>query len=358
MVTKHSINRPIILNGLFLDKIGKQSGTYFMAISIIRQLLEMNTSYMLITTEEFDWASGRTIQVKPFPKKLRFVVESYYRNKLKRNTWLHFDYFLPFQLPKSKGKDVVIIHDLLPLDVINSVPKLKKIWFRLQVQRAILMSDSIITISNFSKQRIEHHFSKINSNLTVISNPVDLDRFNAEVQQEPKGEKVRYFSTISAPWPHKNLNTILCAFQEIWMETEIQLYVCGARESEIANKDYLNHESVKFLGFVSNSELAKIIKNSEAFIAPSLYEGFGMTVYEALALGKFVLASDLEVYRQHPLLIRVGNPENEESWSHAIKKFLKMKKNIIKFDFDEFHPYVIATQYDELIKGVDAKNFE
>lgn len=357
MVSKQRSHRPIILNGLFLDKIGRQSGTYFMAISLIRELLEINTSYMLLTTEEFDWASGRTIQARNFPKKLRFVVESYYRNKLRRNTWLHFDYFLPFQLLKSKGKDVVIIHDVLPLDVKNSVSKLKKIWFRLQVQRAIFMSDSIITISNFSRQRIEHHFSIINSKLTVIANPVDLDRLKTEDKQELISQNVRYFSTISAPWPHKNLNTLISAFQEIWKETQIQIYVCGARESQIENKENLNFESVKFLGFVSNSELAKIINNSEAFIAPSLYEGFGMTVYEALALGKFVLASDLEVYRQHPNLIRVGNPENKESWSQAIKQFLKLNKNLIKFDFDEFNPHVIATQYDDLIKGVDAKNY-
>ena len=354
MVSKPTITRPIILNALFLDKIGKQSGTYFMATSIIRELLIINSTYMVLTTEAYDWASGRTIQSKPFPKKLRFLVESYYRNRFKKNTWLHFDYFLPIQFLRSKGKDAVVIHDLLPLDMMNSVSKLKKIWFWVQINRAVLKSDSVITISDFSKRRIEHYFSKITSNLNVIPNPIDLDRFNTESLQEPRNSKIKYFSTISAPWPHKNLNTLLSAFQEIWMETKIQLYVCGARESHMENQ---NSESVKFLGFVPDSELARIIKNSEAFIAPSLYEGFGMTVYEALALGKFVLASDLDVYRQHPNLIRVGNPENAKSWSLEIRQFLTTQRSISQFSLDELDPRAIAVKYDQLLRSLDAKNF-
>ena len=357
MVSKPTFKRPIILNALFLDKIGKQSGTYFMATSIIRELIKINSNYMVLTTEEFDWASGRTIQSKPFPKKLRFLVESYYRNRFKKNTWLHFDYFLPVQFLNSKGSDAVVIHDLLPLDMINSVSKLKKIWFWVQIYRAVLKSDSVITISDFSKRRIEHHFSKITSNINVIPNPIDLLRFNTKSLQESRNTEIKYFSTISAPWPHKNLNTLLSAFHEIWIETKIQLFVCGARESRIEKQHYQNSESVKFLGFVPDSELARIIKHSEAFIAPSLYEGFGMTVYEALALGKFVLASDLDVYPQHPNLVRVGHPENAESWKIEMREFLTTQRSISQFSLEGLHPSTIAAKYDQLLRSLDAKNF-
>ena len=353
MVSKSTNERPIILNGLFLDKIGKQSGTYFMATSIIRELLRINSAYLVLTTEEYDWASGRTIQTKRFPKKLRFVVESFYRNRFKRNTWLHFDYFLPLQILPSKGRDVVVIHDLLPLDIKNSVSKIKKIWFWLQVNRTIAKSDSVIAISDFTQQRIKYHFATITCDLHVIPNPIDLGRFQTEYTQEASSTKIKYFSTISAPWPHKNLNTLISAFDVIWPKTKVQLYVCGARDQYIGIK---NSEAVKYFGFVSDLELANIIKNSEAFIAPSLYEGFGMTVYEALALGKFVLASDLNVYVQHPNILRVENPAKVRSWTREIIKFLSVQRHLSDFSLDELRPKTVAMKYDYVLRAIDAKN--
>jgi glycosyltransferase involved in cell wall biosynthesis len=113
---------------------------------------------------------------------------------------------------------------------------------------------------------------------------------------------------------------------------------------------------VKYFGFVSDLELANIIKNSEAFIAPSLYEGFGMTVYEALALGKFVLASDLNVYVQHPNILRVENPAKVRSWTREIIKFLSVQRHLSDFSLDELRPKTVAMKYDYVLRALDAKN--
>ena len=352
MISESIENDRIILNALFLDKLGKQSGTYFMAISVIQELFKIDERYMILSTENFIWAAEKTIRVKPFPKKFRFIVESIYRMKFKENTWLHFDYFLPYQGLGKNGKDIVIIHDVLPLDVKNSVSKLKKNWFKSQVHRTIAKSQAVVTISDFSRDRILTYFPNSISKVKVIPNPINMSRFESSQKMNEYNSEDKYLCTVSSVWPHKNLDTIIAAFKEIYNKKKVKLYVCGARSN--MNKINQSQDCVKFLGFVSDLQLATIIKNSEAFVAPSLYEGFGMTVYEALGLGKFVLASDLAVYKSHPNLIRVSSPEDVKSWSSSIQKFLDIEYTHIPFSMEDFHPKVVAIKYHNIIREVDA----
>jgi glycosyltransferase involved in cell wall biosynthesis len=338
----------LILNGLFLDEVGQQSGAYFMSISVIKELLNLDERYRIITTEEFDWAEDRSIKVPKFKKKYRFFYESLYRNIYNNSMWLHFDYFLPYQMLGMTRNNIVIIHDLLPLDIPGAVPFLKEKWFRYQVKRTLSKCESVITISEFCKKRFEVHFPGSSHKISVIPNPIDTDRFISSKAASEELTKMSYFITVAAPWPHKNLRTVIDAVDDTFQEKGIPLYICGTRSKQFL--DLKESDSFRFLGFLSDEELGAVIANAKLMIAPSLYEGFGMTVYEGLALGKFVMASDLEVYGDLPNLIKVKNAHSKESWKVAIDSFLTYPPTKQLSNISYLRPNVIAEKYNEIIK--------
>lgn len=350
MISLPRSDTAIILNGLFIDEVGKQSGTYFMAISVIQELLKIDKRYKLITTEKFEWAADRSIVVPKFRKRYRFFFESLYRNVYRQSVWLHFDYFLPYQIPGSKKKNVVIIHDLLPLDIPKAVPVLKAKWFRHQVKRALRKSDAVVTISEFCRKRFHVHFPALSNNITVIPNPISIDRFATLPGIKNKNREGDFFITISAPWPHKNLRTLIKAVEQTFDEKGIPLFICGTRSKLFV--DLKESEAFRFLGFLSDDELGRAISNAKLLIAPSLYEGFGMTVYEGLAMGKFVLASDLEVYDNLPNLIKVKDPEFSGSWESAITGFLDNPPEKLHLNINHLHPKNIAEKYNEIIQKI------
>ena len=346
-------NRRTILNGLFLDKIGKQSGTYFMAVTIIRELLSKDPNYLLITTEKFSWATNQTILVRHFNKRFRFLAESIYRNIYRKAIWLNFDYFLPYQFGGKNRIDIVVVHDLLPLDVPEAVSRLKRNWFRMQVIRSLKLSAAVITISDFCENRINYHFPEYSNRIHVISNPVDINRFRIKQEEVPNENIEKYFVTIAAPWPHKNLSTIFSAFEVLYQRFNTPLYVIGTRFNRSAQNG--DSDAVKYLGFLSDEDLGQVILHSQAVVAPSLYEGFGMTIYEGLGLGKFVIASNLSVYIETSNLIRVEDPRSYLSWVQVLESFLEARPDLQHFDLQDFSPSVVANTYHNLISETNAK---
>ena len=353
MIWDRNQNRRVILNGLFLDKIGKQSGTYFMTITVIQELLLQDPNYLLITTEDFSWASNQSIKVRHFNKRFRFVVESFYRNRFRDEIWVNFDYFLPFLIAGSNRIDLAVIHDVLPLDIPDAVSWQKRIWFRIQVQRSLKLSKVVITISNFCKSQISLHYPQFAEKIRVISNPVNIDRFGIQPGGVVHNSFEKYFVTVAAPWPHKNLLTVVSAFETFYQKIQIPLFVIGSRFNHLSR--YSDSNAVKYLGFLSDEDLGKVILDSQAVVAPSLYEGFGMTIYEGLGLGKFVLASNLIVYPDLPNLIRVDAPHSYQSWVQALEIFVQdppIHKNV---SLEDFHPTVVASKYNKLIREINAK---
>ena len=141
------------------------------------------------------------------------------------------------------------------------------------------------------------------------------------------------------------------AVEQTFDEKGIPLFICGTRSKLFV--DLKESESYRFLGFLSDDELGRAISNAKLLIAPSLYEGFGMTVYEGLAMGKFVLASDLEVYDNLPNLIKVKNPEFSGSWESAITSFLDNPPEKLQLNINHLHPKNVAEKYNEIIQKTE-----
>ena len=84
-------------------------------------------------------------------------------------------------------------------------------------------------------------------------------------------------------------------------DADFDLYIAGAVESSFANAEleaYAHAKGVRWLGHVSPEELNTYYRNAVAYINPSLYEGFGIPLLEAMAQECPVLASDIPVFHE------------------------------------------------------------
>src|SRR5258708_2105032 len=106
-------------------------------------------------------------------------------------------------------------------------------------------------------------------------------------------------------YPHKNLKRTIETIKQLNKNTDQKIIfnivssrnVFTARLEKIIKK-LKAEEFVKLLGYVSDSELTILYKNSTGFLYPSTYEGFGLPGLEAMKAGTIVLASDIPIFRE------------------------------------------------------------
>jgi glycosyltransferase involved in cell wall biosynthesis len=111
----------------------------------------------------------------------------------------------------------------------------------------------------------------------VVASPGIHERFRAEGPKTDLGSP--YLFTAASFEPRKNLRTLLEAFAKVRARRpELELLIAGATEDT-------GTEGARTLGYVADDELAALHRGAEAFVFPSLFEGFGIPVVEAMASG-------------------------------------------------------------------------
>ena len=184
---------------------------------------------------------------------------------------------------------VPVIHDLNHLEFERSV--LKRIYYNFLVKRACWACPIVLTVSQFSKDRIVEWSGVPQNKVLVVGNGVSEIFFNPLIEIE---KKKKYFVAVSNRKSHKNEKMLLRAFGEAIIDTSIKLYITGYPNDEILEVvECLDLGGrVNFVGEVSDIELASLYRSSLGLINVSLYEGFGLPAAEAMASGTPVLASN------------------------------------------------------------------
>lgn len=218
-----------------------------------------------------------------------------------------------------RGKVICTFQDLAVYQYPNLFPKASRIKARYNRNAMAKRADKIIAVSENTKNDLEKLFHIDGKRAEVIKNGVD-DRFfdsnrmdRSELKEELK-EKFRldhdYILFIGTLEPIKNISRLLEAFRNFIDEQKkkgnpkkYQLAIGGkkgwlAGEYVQIAKDLGIIDSVKFLGYVEGDDLKKLLQGCEFFIMPSLYEGFGMSVLEAMAVGAPCIVSDIATLRE------------------------------------------------------------
>ncbi|MEY8785915.1 glycosyltransferase family 4 protein [Citrobacter freundii] len=166
----------------------------------------------------------------------------------------------------------------------------KKLFYKFIIKRGCHQAYKIFTVSNFSKERIAEWSRVEPGKIVTVYNGVS-EEFNIDVQPMDLGYE--YLLCVGNRKTHKNESRVLSAFAKADIDPSIKLVFSGNPSSDLEKLivQYGISERVNFLGFVSESDLPSLYKGSLGLVFPSLYEGFGLPVVEAMACGVPVLTS-------------------------------------------------------------------
>lgn len=211
---------------------------------------------------------------------------------LKFDVWHSIHQLSRYNPPADRfTKNVLTIHDLNFLyektgaSLERNMKNLTK-----KIERA----DKIVCISQFSKNDVEKHF-KTREPVEVIYNGVEY--ITAEGETVPQGiadPSKKFLFSIGQMFPKKNFHVLLDAMKKM---PEFNLFIAGKNNTEYASMIQKriqdeNITNVFLLGEVLHSEKLWLYNHCEAFVFPSLFEGFGLPIIEAMHLGKPVVSSD------------------------------------------------------------------
>lgn len=233
----------------------------------------------------------------------------------------------------SKCRYVVMVHDLIPLRFPQPLSPLT-FYFRYYVPLVLTQAEHIICNSHATARDIANFFSIPGKKITPIPLGYDTLHFRPgfnppqpplvkggcfDTPQPPfttegslvpplyKGglggvendNKPPYFLYLGRHEPYKNLPRLLDAWAKISNCKEYELWLVGSYDKRYTprlEKQVMElglQEQVKFLGYVTYEELPGIIKGAIALVFPSLWEGFGLPVLEAMACGTPVITSNI-----------------------------------------------------------------
>jgi glycosyltransferase involved in cell wall biosynthesis len=219
---------------------------------------------------------------------------------------LYFGPFLKLPFSSYPCKTVFTLHDAASITeghlVGNFFMKIKNKYFTSSWVNNV---DGIICISKFCEEEFTQIFGpSVRERSTVIyhgvpfelNEPYDVSLVDENRIISQYTAKKRYLITIGTVYPKKNIERLVEAFSQI-NTSNVDLLICGAPG---ANSDsiftsptrYNVVDSVHFLGRIDTSQLKVLLKNSQAFVFPSLYEGFGIPILEAFSMGVPVISSN------------------------------------------------------------------
>jgi len=191
-------------------------------------------------------------------------------------------------------KSVVTLHDLN----FYLHPEWYTSGFRL-VQAFTLIpgakrAERVVTISNYVFGQAKEHFGIPAERLRMVYNAVKP--MEAKVTRETDDHRPRLLC-VGSLQPHKNLSRMIRAFQRLQAEIpDLELHVVGRPQARFAKDPelpgLLGSKGVKLLGYLSEEELANAYFNSTVFCYPSLEEGFGLPILEAMSVGAVVVTSN------------------------------------------------------------------
>ena len=249
--------------------------------------------------------SGKLKMIFP-PKLMRSILSSLWRSSFVsediRAEQLNIFHGLSAELPKRiprQTKKVVTIHDLIFLRHPEWYPLIDRYTYYRKSRRACKEADAIVAVSEQTRKDIMYYFNTPAENIHVIYQGVDTsfstdaDRtaiLNFKTKNNLPEKYILYVGTIEE---RKDLLTLVKALAEL---EDVKLVVIGKRKSyaekvESFIRDNKLESKIIFPGHVSTAELNLFYLGASVFVYPSLYEGFGIPIIEALTCGVPVVAT-------------------------------------------------------------------
>lgn len=246
-------------------------------------------------------------------------------------------HYLP---PFNPGiKYLAIVHDLIPLYMPELFEKDHLMRFKFFTKLCAKKADHIIAISEATKEDVMKYMKMPESKISMIYQGADKrfsperDEMGIKAAMEKYGITKNYVLCLSTVEPRKNMLRTIKAFHQLLLKgyTDYQLVLVGGKgwnNGEIY--EYVQNqglqENVIFTGYATDDEVKHIYANATVFAYPSLCEGFGIPIIEAMQSGTPVITSNVscmpEVAGDACELV---NPYSITDIEHAMEKIITNK---------------------------------
>ncbi len=243
-------------------------------------------------------------------------------------------------------KVIMTIHDMIHVLFPEESSVLHRAYYSIIVRRAAKNASKILTVSESSKRDISDYLNIPSKKIIVTYNAVDGNfwrRKGNEINEikDRFGINDKYILYVGSQKPHKNVGLLIEAYQQLREKISYQLVIVG-RKNRLFQKCFGSHKlkGVIFVGEVQDELIPHFYSGADVFVSPSLCEGFGLPLLEAVACEIPVVAiktpSVAEVMGDAGLLVKVNSPEelakaiysvlsNDSLRVRLIKKGLKRK---------------------------------
>jgi len=201
---------------------------------------------------------------------------------------------LPFNIKNYKTKSILTVHDLIFEKFPNTYPAIDRIIYRSKLKASCKNADKIIAISESTKHDIIEIYNIAAQKIEVVyqsCNQVFFDNSNntnaSKTFQQLK-LPLKYLLYVGSVTPRKNLKTLLNALAILKPSLQLPLVIVGKGKQykkqmqQLAHQLKINHLLFWLDAIDCNRLLKAIYQNAVALIYPSIYEGFGLPVAEAL----------------------------------------------------------------------------
>lgn len=276
--------------------------------------------------------AGKAGKVFPYEKLL----------KSEADLTVFFNYLSPQGLT---GKNIITIYDMVVGRYPDTMDDRNRKLLERHLQKSADNAEHIVTISEFSRNEIAEQLSIPKEKISVAYCGVDTgfycpanDVSDKEIVRKYTDDKyILYVGTLE---PRKNIPVLLDAFRIVSSKNpSLKLILAGKlgwHSEGVSNAIETSpvKDRIILTGYISDTEKRALYRNAEAFVFPSLYEGFGMPPIEAMACGTGCVCADTsslpEVTKGNALLF--SSDDYEEAASLIIKMIEMKSDNSLEID--------------------------
>jgi glycosyltransferase involved in cell wall biosynthesis len=258
---------------------------------------------------------------------------------------------------RPKGQVVVTVHDIFPY-MLRSDPELRSpyagdhLYHRLAMA-GLKRADHLIAVSEYTKRCLIEHLAVPEKNITVVHSGIDHARFrplrDASGIRARYGlsEERRYLLYVGTEDPRKNLVALVRALREVRRDLpDVELVKVGFAHFERGRRRLLEtaeqleiRSAIHLLEDVPEEDLPSLYATADLYVTPSPFEGFGLTVLEAMACGTPVVCADAGALPEivGAAAVRVP-PQSAGALAEAIGSLLESperRRSLRKAGFDQ-----------------------
>lgn len=287
----------------------------------------------------------------------RLVWQNTQMGKMLRQLQIEFCLEPVYGKPFAGVKNIrfyTVIHDLQAFHYPKYFNKCRIIWMKMSWRNAVRTSSRLITVSNYVKRDILKHYRLETDKVFVVYNAVCRPKAHRNTDKMLKKygiKKGKYYYTVSSFLPHKNLKTVILAMSILKEKESVLFYPLiisgvggkrGKRELDVLIREKGLQEEVLFTNYIPDDERDSLYRNCKAFLFPSIFEGFGMPLIEAMASGVLVITTGRTSIPEVTagLAVYVKHPFDEQEW-------------VDKIESEESPPQKLAVE--QLLKRYEAK---